>query len=147
MKFNRNASDSGTDTSGSSRIPPAYCGILGIRTTYGALSTEHVVPLSPSLDTVGTPASDFQLPFWKKKVNKEISRLLEERGEGKAEASAFSVHPFFALLFGCSSDLSSPLVLSISFLLCLCTFALSFLFCNCRLLVIGSLFFESRQGE
>ncbi|GAQ89792.1 aspartyl/glutamyl-tRNA amidotransferase subunit A [Klebsormidium nitens] len=48
----------GTDTSGSSRIPPAYCGVLGIRPTHGALSTEHVAPLSPSLDTVGWFARD-----------------------------------------------------------------------------------------
>lgn len=47
-----------TDTGGSIRIPASYCGILGIRTTHGAVSAEGVVPLMPSFDTVGWFARD-----------------------------------------------------------------------------------------
>jgi amidase len=43
----------GTDTAGSVRIPASYCGLYGMRPTYGAVSTEGVMPLSPTFDTVG----------------------------------------------------------------------------------------------
>ena len=43
----------GTDTGGSVRVPAALCGIKGLRTTIGRYSTQGVVPLSHSRDTVG----------------------------------------------------------------------------------------------
>ncbi|MEM7263504.1 MAG: amidase family protein [Planctomycetota bacterium] len=43
----------GTDTAGSVRIPASMTGNVGLKTTYGRWSTEGVVPLSPSLDSVG----------------------------------------------------------------------------------------------
>jgi len=43
----------GTDTGGSIRIPAAACGLVGLKPTCGELSTEGVVPLSPTLDHVG----------------------------------------------------------------------------------------------
>ena len=43
----------GTDTMGSVRIPAAYCGVAGFKPTRGALPSEGVMPLSPTLDTVG----------------------------------------------------------------------------------------------
>lgn len=48
----------GTDTGGSVRLPAACCGIVGLKTTFGRVSTEGVWPLSPSLDTVGPLARD-----------------------------------------------------------------------------------------
>lgn len=48
----------GTDTSGSVRIPAAMTGVAGLKTTAGRLSTEGVVPLSTTLDTVGLLARD-----------------------------------------------------------------------------------------
>lgn len=48
----------GTDTGGSIRIPAACCGIAGLKTTWGRISTEGVRPLAPSLDTVGPMARD-----------------------------------------------------------------------------------------
>ena len=43
----------GTDTGGSIRIPAAACGTVGLKPGYGEISTEGVVPLSPTLDHVG----------------------------------------------------------------------------------------------
>jgi Asp-tRNA(Asn)/Glu-tRNA(Gln) amidotransferase A subunit family amidase len=44
----------GTDTGGSIRIPAAYCGVVGLKPTYGLVPTNGVFPLSPSLDHAGT---------------------------------------------------------------------------------------------
>lgn len=43
----------GTDTAGSVRIPAAWTGNVGLKTTRGRWSTAGVVPLSGTLDTVG----------------------------------------------------------------------------------------------
>lgn len=43
----------GTDTGGSIRVPAAYQGLFGIRTTHGAVSRVGVLPLAPSFDAVG----------------------------------------------------------------------------------------------
>ena len=43
----------GSDTGGSIRGPASYCGIVGIRPTYGRVPRHGVTPLSWSLDTVG----------------------------------------------------------------------------------------------
>jgi len=49
----------GTDTGGSIRFPAACCGIYGLKTTFGLVSTKGVFPISPKhLDTVGPMARD-----------------------------------------------------------------------------------------
>jgi aspartyl-tRNA(Asn)/glutamyl-tRNA(Gln) amidotransferase subunit A len=47
----------GTDTAGSIREPSALCGCVGIKPTYGRVSSRGVIPLSWSLDHVGPLAA------------------------------------------------------------------------------------------
>src|SRR5579872_2022603 len=46
----------GTDTAGSIREPAALCGCVGLKATYGRVSSRGVIPLSASLDHVGSIA-------------------------------------------------------------------------------------------
>jgi aspartyl-tRNA(Asn)/glutamyl-tRNA(Gln) amidotransferase subunit A len=48
----------GTDTSGSVRIPAALCGTVGFKPTASRISREGVLPLSPTLDSVGPLGPD-----------------------------------------------------------------------------------------
>ncbi|WP_395727859.1 amidase [Nakamurella sp.] len=48
----------GTDTGCSVRTPAALCGVVGLKPTYGAVSTDGVFPLAETLDHVGLLTSD-----------------------------------------------------------------------------------------
>ncbi len=56
----------GTDTGGSIRIPAAFCGVTGLKPTYGLIDRSGVQPLGLSLDHVGPLArtvDDVRLSF------------------------------------------------------------------------------------
>ncbi|MDX1691366.1 MAG: amidase, partial [Acidimicrobiia bacterium] len=56
----------GTDTGGSVRVPAALCGTAGLKVTHGRVPLSGVVPLAPSLDTVGpltTTVADAELVY------------------------------------------------------------------------------------
>ncbi len=54
----------GTDTGGSVRLPASWCGLSGLKTTIGRVSTHGVLPLSPSLDTPGPMARSVEDAAW-----------------------------------------------------------------------------------
>lgn len=51
----------GTDTGGSIRVPSAYQGLWGLRSTHGLISREGLLPLAQSFDTVGWMTRDPEL--------------------------------------------------------------------------------------
>jgi amidase len=49
----------GTDTAGSIRVPAAWCGVVGLKTTHGLIPIDGVFPIEPEhLDTVGPMGKD-----------------------------------------------------------------------------------------
>lgn len=48
----------GSDTGGSIRAPASFCGLIGLRTTHGAIPLDRTMPLAPSFDTFGWFAKD-----------------------------------------------------------------------------------------
>ncbi|WP_400159858.1 amidase family protein [Arthrobacter sp. BPSS-3] len=78
----------GTDTGGSIRVPAAYQGLYGIRTSHGAVSVEGLLPLAPSFDTVGWLTRD---PATLAAVGEVL--LPETSGAASAPLAGMSVPP------------------------------------------------------
>ena len=51
----------GSDTGGSIRAPASFCGLIGLRTTHGAIPLDSAMPLASSLDTFGWFAKDGEI--------------------------------------------------------------------------------------
>jgi aspartyl-tRNA(Asn)/glutamyl-tRNA(Gln) amidotransferase subunit A len=63
----------GTDTGGSIRIPAAACGVVGLKPSYGEISTEGIVPLSRTLDHVGPIAGTVTDTWYVYRVLTEVA--------------------------------------------------------------------------
>ncbi|MEM6486725.1 MAG: amidase [Pseudomonadota bacterium] len=72
----------GTDTGGSVRIPAAFCGCVGHKSSIGLVSRAGVVPLSGTFDTVG-PLTDT--------VRRAAEMLAAMQGEDAADASTHGI--------------------------------------------------------
>ncbi|MCS4277742.1 Asp-tRNA(Asn)/Glu-tRNA(Gln) amidotransferase A subunit family amidase/acetamidase/formamidase [Mycetocola sp. BIGb0189] len=88
----------GTDTAGSIRVPAAYQGLWGLRTTHGLVSRAGVLPLAPSFDTVG----------WLTRSPELLGRVLEASVPGlSVEASVPEILCLPELLTGVAPDVLS----------------------------------------
>lgn len=91
----------GSDTGGSVRVPASFCGLIGLRTTHGAISLEGTMPLAASFDTFGWFARDAEIyervgevllgagPTIKGAPRLISLPVLDELVSGSAEATAY----------------------------------------------------------
>lgn len=89
----------GTDTSGSSRVPAAWSGVLGFRPSEGRYSTDGLFALAPTLDTVGLFARDPD-------VLKRVDGVLDPDGGSVASRTV----PTLVIPEGALLDRCTPLV-------------------------------------
>jgi amidase len=86
----------GSDCGGSVRIPASYCGILGLRPTWGRVSLEEAVPFGPSFDVAGWFARD--------------AEILEKVGRVMLRADRVAGRPARLLIARDAFDLVEPAV-------------------------------------
>lgn len=98
----------GTDTGGSVRVPASFCGIYGLKPTYGAVSRYGLVPLASSFDQIGpmaANAADLRLLF--EAVNQYDKRdmtSLKPKEFGKKSGGAKVIGVCIKELEECSED-------------------------------------------
>lgn len=86
----------GTDTGGSTRVPASYCGVFGLRATYGRLSREGVFLLAPSFCSIGVFSRDAEILSKVWAVLADASAIAEERPARRAKQLLLS-RELFAL--------------------------------------------------
>lgn len=77
----------GTDTGGSVRCPAAFCGIVGLKPTYGLVSRYGLIAYANSLETIGPMARDVETTA---RVLDAIAGADERDGTCSAEAKEYT---------------------------------------------------------
>ncbi|GGC80923.1 amidase [Chelatococcus reniformis] len=95
----------GTDTGGSVRLPAAFCGVVGLKTSIGLVDRAGVLPLSVVLDTVGPLTRTVADAALALTVMAETGHL---RGAPLAELARGIVPPLTGVRIGVA-DLGAPL--------------------------------------
>jgi amidase len=83
----------GSDCGGSVRIPASYCGIFGLRPTWGRVSLDEAVPFGPSFDVAGWFARD---PGILEKVGRV---LLKDRKKAAKPKRLLIARDTFAMIY------------------------------------------------
>lgn len=90
----------GTDTLGSIRIPSSYCGVVGLKPTFGLVSTRGVCPLCHRLDHVGPIARAIEdLPVILEVIGRYDPACPDAR-PAPANVERLRVHPLSACKIG-----------------------------------------------
>jgi len=82
----------GSDCGGSVRIPASYCGIFGMRPTWGRVSLEGAIPFGPSFDVAGWFAGNATI------LEKVGRTLLKDRHEAPRPKRLLIARDAFALV-------------------------------------------------
>ena len=88
----------GSDTGGSIRAPAAFCGLIGLRATHGAISLEGTMPLAPSFDTFGWFAKDGET--YERVARVVLSDFLPSQGRETSVFKTIHLPALDALLLG-----------------------------------------------
>lgn len=94
----------GSDCGGSVRIPASYCGILGLRPTWGRVPLDDAVPFGPSFDVAGWFARDAAL------LEKVGRVLLEDRKKAGKPKRLLIASDAFALVDPAVAEALQPAV-------------------------------------
>lgn len=93
----------GTDTGGSVRLPAAWCGVVGLKPSYGLLSRYGVVSYASSLDTVGILAPTVDC------ATTVFTLLAQRKGHDSRDSTASFYDSSVSLTTRESGDSSQPL--------------------------------------